>query len=156
MNINLTLVAQSIAFFVFAGICWRFIWPVVMAAMEERRVRIEQGLIDAEAAKKALADSTRSAAEELDKARGKADGIVRQAREMSASLEQEGRERGQQEATRVLSEGEQEIARLLHTTRDELRTQVAGLVFEGVEKIVGSSADRQLHDKLVDDLIKRL
>ena len=156
MNINLTLFAQSIAFFLFAYLCWRYIWPALLAIMEERRERIEQGLADAESAKQALESSKATAAEELAKARTKADGIIGNARDSAASIEQEGREQGRKESERVVAEGRDELSRLELESREGLRGEVAGLVFEGVERIVGKSVDRKLHDKLVDELIERL
>ena len=39
MSINLTLIGQSITFFVFVWFCWKFIWPPLVAAMKARGLR---------------------------------------------------------------------------------------------------------------------
>ena len=50
MNINATLLGQTLAFVIFVAICWKYVWPPIIAIMEEREKRIADGL---EAAKKA-------------------------------------------------------------------------------------------------------
>ena len=48
MNLNATLLGQMIAFGLFVWFCWKFVWPPLLAAMEERAQKIEQGLKDSE------------------------------------------------------------------------------------------------------------
>ena len=50
MNINATLLGQTVAFVIFIAICWKYVWPPIISIMEEREKRIADGL---EAAKKA-------------------------------------------------------------------------------------------------------
>jgi len=52
MNINLTLIGQSIAFIVFVWFCMKFIWPPMMNALDERKQKIADGLAAAERGKK--------------------------------------------------------------------------------------------------------
>ena len=48
MNINLTLIGQTIAFAVFVWFCMRFVWPPVITALNERKTRIADGLAAAD------------------------------------------------------------------------------------------------------------
>ncbi|MEY3042035.1 MAG: rane-bound synthase, sector, subunit b, partial [Pseudomonadota bacterium] len=50
MSITLTLLGQSIAFFVFVWICMKAIWPPIVEAMEARQKQIADGLAAAERA----------------------------------------------------------------------------------------------------------
>jgi F0F1-type ATP synthase, subunit b len=52
MNINATLIGQTIAFFMFVWFCMKFVWPPLMAAMEERKSKIAEGLAAGERGKK--------------------------------------------------------------------------------------------------------
>ena len=54
MNLNATLLGQMIAFGLFVWFCWKFVWPPLLAAMEERAEKIEQGLKDSKKAQKFL------------------------------------------------------------------------------------------------------
>ena len=39
MNINLTLIGQSITFAVFVWFCMKFVWPPIMNALEQRKTK---------------------------------------------------------------------------------------------------------------------
>ena len=44
MNFNLTLIMQAVSFTVFIWVCYRFIWPHLMGAIETRQKQIADGL----------------------------------------------------------------------------------------------------------------
>ena len=48
MNINLTLIGQSIAFIFFAVFCMKYVWPPITGALAERKKKIAEGLEAAE------------------------------------------------------------------------------------------------------------
>ena len=41
MNINATLIGQSVAFFIFVLFCMKFVWPPVITALRERQKAVE-------------------------------------------------------------------------------------------------------------------
>ena len=69
MNLNATLLGQMIAFGLFVWFCWKFVWPPLLAAMEERAEKIEQGLKDSE-----------ESAKKIIKAQEEADSMVKSAK----------------------------------------------------------------------------
>ena len=75
MDINMTLIGQSIAMIVFVWFCMKFIWPPIMTAIEERQKQIAEGLAAAEKGE-----------ENLAKARAEADEIVADARKQATSI----------------------------------------------------------------------
>ena len=42
MNINATLLAQAVVMIVFVAICWKYVYPQILATMQEREQRILQ------------------------------------------------------------------------------------------------------------------
>ena len=76
MNINLTLIGQSIAFAIFVLFCMKFIWPALMGAIEERQRKIAEGLNAAEKAKLDLANAEQSVEQELATAKVKAAALI--------------------------------------------------------------------------------
>lgn len=44
MNINATLIGQSVAFLIFVLFCMKFVWPPVITALHERQKKIADGL----------------------------------------------------------------------------------------------------------------
>ena len=60
MNINATLIGQTIAFIIFVWFCVKYVWPPIIKAIEERQSQIANALASAEAAKKEQADTKKS------------------------------------------------------------------------------------------------
>ena len=54
MNINATFIGQLIAFAVFVVFCMKYVWPPLMAAIEERQKKIADGLEASERTDKSL------------------------------------------------------------------------------------------------------
>src|SRR6266545_1904013 len=65
MNINLTLIAQAITFFLFIWFTVKFVWPPMLRVIETRQKTIADGLAAAEQGRRSLELSTRQADEEI-------------------------------------------------------------------------------------------
>ncbi|MHB1245809.1 MAG: F0F1 ATP synthase subunit B, partial [Sulfuriferula sp.] len=76
MNINATLIGQSITFFVFVWFCMQFVWPPIMNALAERRKQIADGLAAGERGKHELELASKRAVENLHEAKQKAAEII--------------------------------------------------------------------------------
>ena len=55
MNINATLFAQAIVFAILVWFTMKFVWPPIAKALDERALKISEGLASAEKAKTELA-----------------------------------------------------------------------------------------------------
>ena len=62
MNLNATLLGQSITFVIFVLFCMKYIWPLIGAAMRERQEAIAAGLQASEEADKKLAQAASNVA----------------------------------------------------------------------------------------------
>jgi len=76
MNINATLLAQMIMFMLFVWFCMKFVWTPIMAALEQRKKQIADGLADAERAKHDLELAAKRSAEIMREAKEKAGEII--------------------------------------------------------------------------------
>ena len=65
MNINLTLVGETIMFAMFVWFCMKFIWPPLVEAMAARKKSIEDGLQAAERGKEEHAQAQKNSEELL-------------------------------------------------------------------------------------------
>ena len=65
MNLNATLIAQFVVFFILAGFTMKFVWPPLMNALDERAKKIADGLAAAERGKSDLAVAEKRAQAEL-------------------------------------------------------------------------------------------
>lgn len=156
MNINLTLIGQSIAFIFFVWFCMKFIWPFITRALEEREKRIADGLLAAERAEKNLELVQSKVAEQMREAKEEAAKIIEQANRRAQQIVEEAKEKALAEADRQKAAAEAEIAQQINRAREELRGKVGSLAIAGAEKILQSSVDPKVHGKLVDDLAAQL
>jgi F-type H+-transporting ATPase subunit b len=149
MNLNVTMVAQAITFFVFIFFCAKFIWPPLTNAISARQKQVADGLAAAEEGKQSLARSALKADEEIVKARSRAAELVTQAEKRVSQMIEEAqnaaREEGNREKLAAKAEIEQEVSR----AREALRLQVAALAVAGAEKILRREVDAKTHADLL-------
>ena len=85
MNINLTLFGQMVTFAIFVWFCMKFVWPVIITAMEERQQKIADGLDAADRAMRDLEAAQDKATDQMKEAKQEAAGIVDQANKRAKS-----------------------------------------------------------------------
>lgn len=156
MNINLTLIGQVIAFFGFVWFCMKFIWPPIIAAMQEREKKIADGLAAADRASHDLELAQEKAVERLKDAKHEAAGIIDAANKRSAQLVDEAKQAAIAEAERVKLAAHAEIEQESNRAREQLRGQVAALALAGAEKVLGATIDTKAHADLIDKLAAEL
>jgi F-type H+-transporting ATPase subunit b len=152
MNLNVTLVIQLVVFVVLGWVTMRFIWPPLIAALEERQRKIAEGLISAEKAEKSLAEAKANATEILKDARLQATKIIDQANRRSNELVDEARGTAIAEGQRLLSDARQEVVLESTRAREQLRREVAGIAVAGASKLLGREVDAKTHADLLEKL----
>lgn len=156
MSINITLVIQGLAFFFTAWLVMKFIWPPLMAAIEERQRKIAEGLAAADRARAELKAADEKVADEIRRARSEAQTILERAHTQYNQVLDQAKEDALGEAQRRKAAAESEIANLSHHARDVLRQQVAALAVAGAEKILRREIDANRHRDLLDQLAKEI
>jgi len=152
VNINLTLIGQTITFLVFIWFCAKFIWPSLIAVMEEREKKISDGLLAADRAEKDLELAQKRSVDQLNEAKQQAAGIVEQANKRATQIVDEAKEQAKSEADRIIAAAKAEIDQESNRAKEALRGQVATLAVAGAEKILGKSIDASAHNDLVSKL----
>ncbi len=156
MNLNATLIGQSITFLVFVWFCMKYIWPPLMRALEERRRNIADGLAAAERGRHEQELAAKRAAEVIHEAREQAAEIVARAERRAAEIVEEAKAEARAEGERILAAARGEIEQELNRAREELRRQVAALAVAGAERILEREVDERAHAKLLDELVAQL
>jgi F-type H+-transporting ATPase subunit b len=156
VNFNATLLGQTIAMIVFVWFCMKFIWPVIINAIEARQHEIADGLAAAEKGKASLASAESEAAKVLGAAREQAKGILDQAHVRAGEIVEAAKGEGEAEKKRLLASGQAELAVERNRARDELRGQVAAIAMAGAEQILAREITPETHRELLDGLAQRL
>jgi len=156
LNINLTIIGQTIAMIVFVGVCMKFIWPVIMNAIEARQTEIADGLAAGEKGKASLAEAESAVAKIVGEARQQAKGILDQAQSRASEIVEAAKGEGETEKKRLLASAAAELEVERNRARDELRGQVAAIAMAGAEQILAREIDADTHRELLDGLAARL
>ena len=156
MEFNLTLVIQGLAFFATAWVVMKFLWPPIMAAIEERQQKIAEGLAAADRSQKDLAQAQDKVNDELKAARSKANEIIDQAHQRANQLIDAAKADAVAEGSRQKALAEAEIAAAANRAKEELRRQVSSLAVAGAEKLLRREIDANAHKALLDELAAEL
>ena len=101
MNINLTLFGQMVTFAIFVWFCMKFVWPVIITAMEERQQKIADGLDAADRAMRDLEAAQDKATDQMKEAKQEAAGIVDQANKRASQIVDEAKQQAITEGDRL-------------------------------------------------------
>ena len=152
MDLNATIIGQSVAMLVFVWFCMKFIWPLITDMIEERQTTIADGLAAAEKGSRALEEAEVEKASILDEARGQAREIIDQANTRANSIVEEARTEAGTEKQRILESAAAEVEQEANRAREELRGQVGALAVAGAEKILQREINADSHKYLLDRL----
>ena len=152
----MTLLGQMISFAILIWFTVKFIWPPLMAAIEERQQKIAEGLAAADNAQKNLAQAQDKVNEELKAARSKANEIIEQAHQRANQLIDAAKSDAIAEGNRQKALAEAEIESAANRAKEELRKQVSVLAVSGAEKLLKREIDANAHKALIDDLAAQL
>lgn len=152
MSINATFLGQLIFFAILIWFSWKFIWPPLMNAIEERQKRIAEGLAAAERGKKSLEESEQQVQAMLREARAKANDILEQAHQRAQQIIEQAREEALAEAARQRAAAEAELEQAVHRAREQLRRELADLVVLGAGRVLGREIDPTRHRELLAQL----
>jgi F-type H+-transporting ATPase subunit b len=156
VDFNLTLIGQSLAMLLFVWFCMKYVWPLIMGAIEQRQTEIANGLAAAEQGQNSLSTAKVEVDKLIAAARDQARGIVDQANTRAAGIVEQAKadgeaaRKGQLEAARAEIDGE------INRAREELRGQVARIAVAGAEKVLGREIDANAHRDLLGKLAAEL
>jgi F-type H+-transporting ATPase subunit b len=154
VNINLTLIGQMVAFLVFVAFCMRYVWPPIMAAMEERQQKIADGLAAADRASHDLELAQKEAVDRLAEAKKEAAGIVDSANKRAVTVIDEAKAAAVVEADRVKELANAEVEREKAQAKEQLMSQVSALAIAGAEKVLAAEIDADKHADLLKQLVE--
>jgi F-type H+-transporting ATPase subunit b len=156
VNINLTLIGQTITFGFFVWFCYAFVWRAIRNMMEERSKKIADGLEAADRAGRDLELAQDKAAQQLRHAKEEAAGIIDAANKRANQIVEEAKDQARAEAERIKVAAQAELAQEVNRAKEQLRGKVAALAIAGAEKVLQASIDQNAHKALVENLAASL
>jgi F-type H+-transporting ATPase subunit b len=156
VNLNATLFAQFVVFFILAWFTMKFVWPPIVKALDERAKKVADGLAAADKAKTDLALAEKRVVEELRKARESATDVRAGAEKQAAVLIEEARAEAARIVAAARTAAEQEAGTAMQKAKEGLRDQVAQLAVAGAERILRKEINANVHSDLLANLKQEL
>ena len=156
MNINATLFAQLVVFFILGWFTMKFVWPPIVRALDERAKKISDGLAAADKAQVDLRVAERRAAEEMTKARDTVSELSAAAERQATSIIEQARAEAAAIVTQARQQAEAEAETASQSAKLALRAEVATLAVAGASQILRREIDAKAHAYLLSQLQSEL
>lgn len=152
MNLNATLIAQFVVFFILAGFTMKFVWPPLIKALDERAKKIADGLAAADRGKADLAAAEKRAQAELTSARDEGQKRIGDAEKRAQLIIEEAKKTASDEASRIVANAKADAEQQVVKAREALRGEVAALAVKGAEQILKREVNATAHADLLNQL----
>ncbi|MBB5390129.1 MULTISPECIES: F0F1 ATP synthase subunit B [unclassified Herbaspirillum] len=152
MNLNATLIAQFVVFFILAGFTMKFVWPPLIKALDERAKKIADGLAAADRGKADLAAAEKRVQAELSSARDEGQKRIGEAEKRAQLIIEEAKKTAADEAARIIANARADAEQQVNKAREELRGEVATLAVKGAEQILKREVNAAAHAELLNQL----
>ena len=156
MNLNATLVAQIVVFFILAWFTMKFVWPPIMKALDERATKIADGLAAAERGKQSLDLAAKRSAETVREGKEKVADVLAQADKRALQIIEAAKVQAKLEADKIFAGAQAEIEQEAARVKEDLRERVAELAVAGAEKILRREIDVAAHAEMLASIKQEL
>jgi F-type H+-transporting ATPase subunit b len=149
VNLNATLFAQLVVFFILAWFTMRFVWPPIMSALDERTRKIAEGLEASEKNKEQLLLTKGKVKREMQLMNNKVQAKIGEAEKKAHNIIDEAKNTAEQEAKKIIENAKKEASSEVTKLRDQLRVEVSKLAVKGAEQILKKQIDIKAHSSLL-------
>lgn len=156
MSINITLVGQAITFMIFVWFTMKFVWPMILGAMEEREQKIADGLAAAERGHYELEKAHKQAEQDVRHAKVDAMAIIEKANQRADAIVEQAETKAREKYEQILAAAQEELVQKEAKMREQLRKDVANIAVLGAEKILRANIDGKAQNDLIADVVSRL
>ena len=150
------LLSQAIMFTLLALILYRFVFRPVSKAADERRVKIEQGLADAEAAREKLQACERECTRKISAAATEAASIIAKTKDDAKAMIENAAQEASKKASEIAERARLDIENDRLKMKDELKGEIAALVVKTAEAVFADSITPELKSKIADSAVSKL
>jgi F-type H+-transporting ATPase subunit b len=148
--------SQVISFCIVAFLLRRFAYKPILAVLEERRRKIEEGQLNAEKIKKELAEAEKRYQEILAKANADAQKMIDEARQSGAHLTERKQQEAIAEAEQIVAKAREasviEHERQMETLKRELGRLVVETTAKVTEKVLTPEDQKRLQEEAARQL----
>src|SRR5467141_1955132 len=148
--------SQVISFVIVALLLRRFAYKPILAVLEERRRKIEEGQLNAEKIKKELAEAEKRYQEILAKANADAQKMIDEARESAAHLSERKQQEAIGAAEQIIAKAREAAALEHDRTMESLKRELGRLVVDTTAKVTGKVLTQEDQRRLQEEAAREV
>jgi F-type H+-transporting ATPase subunit b len=146
-------ISQTLAFAILLGIMAKFVYPVLIKSIDDRRAKIEAGLKEAQESHQALEQAEERIEALLADARKEADEIVARSHQEATGMISEAETKAKQRAERLVADARAQLEADISKARTMLKKDLMKLVSLSTEKVINEKLDDSKDAKLVEQAL---
>jgi len=154
LNLKL-LVEQTIAFLILVWILAKWVYPVMVKAIDTRREQIEAGIEEAKQSQAALEVAEAKVEELLAQARKDADDILARSHQESGAMIADAEARAQSRAEQIVTDARAQLETDVRKAREALKQDTLKLVVAATEQVIGEKLDEHKDAKLIKGALQK-
>ena len=156
IEINGTVIVELLTFLVMLYVLARYVYPYVVQVAEARQRAIAQQLRDAEQARADAEARLKEAQGQLEEARRTAQQVIDSASKSADQLRQDMREKAEEDAKRIAASAQRDIEADRERALQSARSELAALVVNATQKVIGETLDQPKHRQLIERAIEEV
>jgi F-type H+-transporting ATPase subunit b len=147
---------EVLSFAILFFILYKYAFPGILSALEEREKKIKDSLDEAERHRSEAERKLKEYEAKLNMAAKDAEGILTAAKERAQRLTEESEQRMTAEAERIKGDATREIDHERRKAIQDIRAQTTDLALMVAEKVVQRSLNEADHRKFADEALEAL
>lgn len=148
------LLFQAIAFLILVFILSKWVFPVLMKAVDDRQEAIEAGTKAAEQAEKKAAEAEEQLQKLLKEARAEAKDIVVTAKDEANAMIAASEQKAKARAEKIVRDAHEQLEKDVIAARKALHNETLDLVAMATEKVVGRSVNKDINKTIIAEAVK--
>jgi F-type H+-transporting ATPase subunit b len=149
-----SLLIQLVTFLLAYLVLRKYAFKPILRVLQERREVIESGVKLGEEMQKERAALEAKVAKELQEARGRADGIVAEAHDAAQAAIRAAEDKARQKADNILKDAAAQTKQDAARVRAQLEKEVVGLISDATEAIIDEKLDDKKDAALINKVLK--
>src|SRR5207244_584941 len=148
--------SQVISFCIVAFLLRRFAYKPILAVLEDRRRKIEEGQLNAEKIRKELAEAEKRYQEIVAKANADAQRMIDEARESSSHLAERKQQEAITAAEQILAKAKEAAALEYERQMQTLKRELGRLVIDTTAKVTGKVLTAEDQKRLQEEAARQV
>lgn len=148
------LLFQAVAFLILVFVLSKWVFPVLMKAVDDRQEAIEASTKAAEQAEKKAAEAEEELQKILKEARAEAKDIVVTAKDEATAMIAASEQKAKTRAEKIVRDAHEQLEKDIIAARKVLHNETIELVAMATEKVVGKSVNQSVDKTIIAEAVK--